>query len=373
MMDDDQPSIVPGRDDALGVFRGHGKEPVYCAAWAPGAGGTVATGGGDDCAFLWKASDPGAPPLALTGHTDSISSVAYSHDGALLATAAMDGRVLVWDVATGRQQCALEGPGDSIEWVQWHPRGHVVLAGSADFTCWMWNGDTGACMQVFSGHSDSVTCGTFTPDGKGLVTGSLDGSVRVWEPRSGQASLTIQHAGGMFHSAGVTALALSGDGNACLTGSEDGGAFVSHPGTGRVLGELAGAHGAKEDAGEGEEGPPGSGVEVVGFCPHLPLLATADTGGKLVLWDAATLTQRSVCMHSPGKAVVALRWHPSAPVAVTGSVDGAVRAWDCRTGACVAERRGHTEPVMDLALSPDGSRCVSASDDGTARVFSLAP
>lgn len=53
--------------------------------------------------------------------------------------------------------------------------------------------------------------------------------------------------------------------------------------------------------------------------------------------------------------------------------DGMVRVWDSRSGSCVLERTGHTEPILDLALSPDGARCITAADDGTSRVFSLVP
>jgi ribosome assembly protein SQT1 len=50
-------------------------------------------------------------------------------------------------------------------------------------------------------------------------------------------------------------------------------------------------------------------------------------------------------------------------------MDGVVRCWDLRTGACVKKLGGHTEPVQDLAVSPDGSMIISGSDDNTARVF----
>lgn len=61
------------------------------------------------------------------------------------------------------------------------------------------------------------------------------------------------------------------------------------------------------------------------------------------------------------------------PLVSFSFADGCVRVWDCRTATCVIRREGHVEPIMDLALSSDGSACVTASDDGTARAFSLQP
>ena len=153
---------------------------------------------------------------------------------------------------------------------------------------------------------------------------------------------------------------LPSDSNTVISGSEDGTVFLSSLAAGKPLGELAGGHGD------------GDAVEVAGFCPHLPnVAATGDVQGRLSLWDIGVGQPRSVCQHPEGKAVVRLRWHPQQPLAITACVDGRVRAWDVRTGACVREWQGHTEPLLDLALSPDGSACITASDDCTARVFRL--
>ena len=85
--------------------------------------------------------------MELVGHSDTVASLAWSSDGALLATAGLDASVLVWDVM-GNKKATLEGPVEGVEFVRWHPRGPVVLAGSEDFSAWMWNATSGACMQV---------------------------------------------------------------------------------------------------------------------------------------------------------------------------------------------------------------------------------
>jgi len=53
------------------------------------------------------------------------------------------------------------------------------------------------------------------------------------------------------------------------------------------------------------------------------------------------------------------------------SVDGIVRLWDARTSQCVREQQGHTKAILDFALSPDYTRVLTASDDGTSRVFNF--
>lgn len=67
-----------------------------------------------------------------------------------------------------------------------------------------------------------------------------------------------------------------------------------------------------------------------------------------------------------------LAQHPTQPLVFTGCLDGVVRCWDTRTGACVRAWGGHRDAVQDLAVSPDGSYVLAGSEDGTARVFSMA-
>src|SRR5262249_8067630 len=57
---------------------------------------------------------------------------------------------------------------------------------------------------------------------------------------------------------------------------------------------------------------------------------------------------------------------------VTASHDGTARAWDTATGKEIAVLRGHESAVYSAAFSPDGSRIVTASSDGTARIWDAA-
>lgn len=338
----------PEHDDSVHTFTGH-KGPVYSVACSPTDTGLVATGGGDDVTYVWRVGDAESHKQ-LGGHTDSIASLAFSHDGQLLASGGLDGIVNIWDSSTGTLKQKLEGPGEAIEWVKWHPRGHVLLAGSEDVTAWLWNADTAACMAVLSGHSGAVTCGDFTPDGKTICTGSEDGSFRVWNPKSGESTRVVQ--GHPFHTEGLTCLAISNDSTIALTGSTDNNACIVNIQTGRVHGTLA-EH--------------SKSVESVGFSSGLNLVATGAMDGKLIIWDLQTLQSRCTCEHEDG--LVKILWSPASQIVYTACLDGKIRAWDGRTGNCERTFQGHGDSILDLAISRDGNLILSGSDDGTARVF----
>eukprot|EP01126_Amoeba_proteus_P054516 TRINITY_DN6713_c0_g1_i14.p1 TRINITY_DN6713_c0_g1~~TRINITY_DN6713_c0_g1_i14.p1 ORF type:complete len:242 (-),score=52.88 TRINITY_DN6713_c0_g1_i14:757-1419(-) len=141
-------------------------DSVYSVSVNPANPLQVASGSGDDTVCLWYLSmDTQDPLFVLKGHTDSVTRVAFSNDGDLLASCGMDALIKIWNPKTGELIHTLDGPGDSIDCCAWHPRGPVVLGGSGDGSAWMWNGKSGRIMNTFTGHSDSVTACSFTSDG----------------------------------------------------------------------------------------------------------------------------------------------------------------------------------------------------------------
>lgn len=339
----------PGRDDAAASLARHG-DPVYAVAWSRTNADLVATGGGDDRAFLWELGSGRA--VALEGHTDSVACVAFSHVSAALATGGMDGKVLVWDGA-GRLQHKLEGPNDAVEWVAWHPKGEVLLAGSTDYTTWMWSASSGTYMQMFGGHGGPVTCGAFLPDGKSLVTGSADGTLKWWDPRTAQCTHTFE-GDFEFHEQMVTALDCHPDSNLVLTGGADGRVCLVNLANRKVAAKLQGH---------------ADGVEAVGLCGTLPLAASGGLDGKAFVWDLHTLQPRYALEH--GAAVIKLLWHPAQPYLLTAALDGRVRAWDARNGTCLRTFEGHTMAILDMAVSATGDGVLTGSDDKLAKVFKL--
>jgi WD40 repeat protein len=65
--------------------------------------------------------------------------------------------------------------------------------------------------------------------------------------------------------------------------------------------------------------------------------------------------------------VMAVAYSPDGTRIVSGSDDQTVRVWDAQTGTEVQQLTGHTGPVSAVAYSPDGTRIVSGSSDQTVR------
>lgn len=218
-------------------------------------------------------------------------------------------------------------------------------------------------MNVFSGHTAPVTCGRFLPDGKRLITASEDGTLIVWDPRSGAPVHKLTDADGRFRfDGGVTCLAVNAASTSAIVGGADGALRIVNLTNGTVAQSL-------ESHAEGES------VEAVawsaGTAGSVGLWVSVGTDKKVKVFEASTGAVRWTGEHDD--AVTSLVLHPaSTHLLTTGSVDRSLKTWDLRTGKLVQTSTGHQDVLHVVAVSSDGRRLVSGSDDGTARVYDVS-
>ncbi|KAK3586809.1 hypothetical protein CHS0354_002548 [Potamilus streckersoni] len=343
------------KDDSDLVFDKH-KGSVFCVSIDPKSCDLVLTGGQDDTAFVWKIST-GEIIFECTGHMNSVTCAGFSYDGKYVATWDLSGFIKVWKVETKQKVWSSECW--DIQWLQWHPSAHVLLAGTVAGDVWMWKIPDGDC-RTFLGPDSTTSCGKILPDGKRVAAGFDSGIVKIWDLKSG--SILHNISGHDAHQSAVICMDCHQDNNLIITGSTDVTAKLISSSTGKVIGTL---DCSQKGSGIEEE----DSVESVGFSNMHNYAATGTMKGYLSIWDVSTQICRHTCKHERG--IVKLSWARESPLVYTISLDNVIRLWDIRNGQPVASWTGHEDFILDFAISQDNNFLVSASDDRTARVFSI--
>jgi WD40 repeat protein len=187
----------------------------------------VAAGGVDGKAQIWGLDGTAGP--ILSDGTAPIESLAYSRDGARIATFTSAG--VLWDASTGARITSLSGgrsghcapsmTGEASMWGAFSPTDDMIVTACATGLISMRAFD-GTLLGVVTNDYNGLYAVAFSPDGTLVATGHGDGSVRLWRvPELEKPVHTIP-----AHRHEVLSVAFLHDGSRIASSSGDGEARV---------------------------------------------------------------------------------------------------------------------------------------------------
>lgn len=170
----------------------------------------------------------------MDGHTNWISTIAFSPDSQYVLTGSKDTTAVLWNVETGQAQFVFRDSPQGLEIVAFSPDGRYAATGGLSTEAYLYDLSTGSLVQTLVGHTNTVLRIAFHPDGKHIVTGSYDGTARVWDMETGEEVSRAETE------AAVWGMAISKDAQYLLVGAGDGEVSLWDVNTGAMLAGFMG-------------------------------------------------------------------------------------------------------------------------------------
>lgn len=302
----------------------------------------------------------------------TVRSLAFSPDGASLATASCEETATrasdicagidlqIWDSTTALPLKKLETDLNVRAAIAYLPAGDaLVLKDGTGLTTWL-DVTTGEELERGgAGQRPSLT--GFTADGRWLSWLDTNGNVQVRNVEEVLTSDRVTRETLYLRVEDASSLALAPGGGVVAVGHKDGTVTLHNVESEETLGTVTVSK---------------TTVSSLAFGPTGNVLAAGcrDPGGsepyQVQFYD---LTSGAIKPTQGGhtNAIVRLAFSPDGTLLASGDASGTVKLWDVDTGAELRSLPGHSADVTTLAFSPDGATLASGDWHGTVVLWDV--
>lgn len=158
--------------------------------------------------------------LFLSGHSKPVTSVCFSPDNRLIASASDDRTVKIWDAKTGNELSTLLGHTRPVLSVCFSFDTNRIASGSSDTTIKIWDVESSTEVSALQSPAEFpriVSSVALSLDGRRIASGSQDGTIQIRDSETGKNIQTLQHTSAW----GIWSLAFSPDGRHIAAGLFD--------------------------------------------------------------------------------------------------------------------------------------------------------
>ncbi|KAI1654015.1 transcription initiation factor TFIID subunit 5 [Daldinia decipiens] len=186
----------------------------------------------------------------------------------------------------------------------------LLLSCSADGQVRLWSLEVWACLCIYRGHDGPVFSLSWSPHGHYFVTGGWDKTVRVWSQDHASAQRLL-----VGHDTAISAVAWHPNGTYVFSASDETDKSI------RMWSVVSG-NCVRIFTGHTEY------ISAMECAPNGKILASADIGGNIFLWDIDKATRIKRCRGHGRGGIWSLSFSVESNVLISGGQDNTVRVWD---------------------------------------------
>eukprot|EP00729_Bicosta_minor_P009097 gene9097-29230_t len=287
--------------------------------------------------------------VATLGAGGFVYSVAFNHDGSVLASGSSDGTIKLWRMSDNTLITTLRGKTSSVYSIAFNHDGSVLASGSSYRTIKLWRLSDNTLITTLTAHGITVSSVAFNHDGSVLASGLSDDTIQLWRMSDNTLITTLT-----AHANGVGSVAFNHDGSVLASGSYDNTIKLWRMSDNTLITTLT-AH--------------ANGVGSVAFNHDGSVLASGSSDNTIKLWRMSDNTFiTTLTGHASDVSSVAFN-HDGSVLASAGSYYNTIKLWRMSDNTLITTLTEHTESVYSVAFNHDGSILASGSRDGTIKLW----
>ncbi len=282
--------------------------------------------------------------MELYALTDCVTAI-FSPDGSQLATTSKKTPIKIWNAADGAAIAELGPESKSTLYHEYSPDGSRLLSARLDGTIFIWDARTGKLIKSMVGHKGQVYPARFDATSKRIVSCGADHSVRIWDAETGTQLYVYDEPNASFSSALF---------------SPDGRWVVFHKTLRPSDGSLASPQTITIEVWE-----PDTNATI--FSGQGTAYAISEDGRLLAIANGAMIAlvslpdgENRMQLMGHSDPIYELAFSPDGATIISGSQSGALLGHDVETGS-VRFQANHGAAIAKLAFSQDGERFLAAS------------